>query len=235
MNVVLPTCRDRITGEDVDFIASVLCRNREDVRFLAELLADPASRDAILDNVKLVGALQDDVRCLKISCYLYFYLLVRHGLLHDGLNDLEMADYVGEMLAEFSEIHRLDLCLPHGEAVADYAVDMLEALRECPTRDKLAARMHIGNLFLFITGLYPQKLFHRQATHGAPGLDYYEAVGRASYEEASHLRAADDLALSALLHKLGEYFHPIRCSLNHIRERLIFVEPLDVCLLEGAA
>lgn len=225
MNLVLPTCRSHFTSQDVEFISTVLCRKKEDTSFLADLLTDPGLRDRILDDAKLVEALQDHADCVRISCYLYFYLLVRSGLRNEGLDDREVADYVGEMLAEFMDARRLLMQLSTGEIGSEYVTDMQQALQKCPLHDQFAGQAHMGNILLFATGLYPQRICERQGRHGAPGLSFYESVGQASYAAASHLHGASEMDLSELLEKLSACFHQIRVALNHIREKFLFVEP----------
>ena len=103
MGVVLPNCRDHITAEDIDFITSVLCADARQLQFLVDLLTDDHARDVILDDTHLLNATQDRPGCLKISCYLYFYLIVRDALCRSGVNDCRLADYVAEVLAEYSQ------------------------------------------------------------------------------------------------------------------------------------
>ena len=67
MKVIRPICRNQLKSEDVDFIISVLSPNENEAKFLADLLTDPDARDLILDDAKLVTALQDRSECLRIS------------------------------------------------------------------------------------------------------------------------------------------------------------------------
>ena len=73
---------------------------------LVKLLADPESRDAILDDPQLFTALIESRGCLTVSNHFYFYVLVRHTLKRAGIESRDVADYVAELLAEFSQAER---------------------------------------------------------------------------------------------------------------------------------
>ena len=55
---------------------------------------------------------------------------------------------------------------------------------------RFAVRAHMGNLSLFLTGLCAERIAYRRDRRGAPGMDYYEGIGRASFHVASRLRPA---------------------------------------------
>ncbi|MBN1676724.1 MAG: hypothetical protein JXR37_37110 [Kiritimatiellae bacterium] len=224
MKVIQPNCREHLTGPDLDFIVSVLGSGEREAQFLTGLLTDPDVRDQILDNPLLVQAVLEHDGCLQISCHLYFYLLVRHGLLQAGLDDRELADYVAELLSEFSRSARMAKPLPDDEAFSpEYLVDMLIALARHETDNRFILRAHIGNCSLFMTGLFPDRISYREEHRGAPGLSYYETLGSASFGEASRFRLADEYHLASVFRRLSDRFHKVRTALNDVTARFLFV------------
>src|SRR5271170_6762384 len=101
MFVIQPNCRVQFTAEDIDFIRRVL-GTTENSQALISLLTDVDCRDAILDDEKLFRALLEERSCLRVSAHFYFYVLVRHVLRQAGIDDRTVADYVAELLTQFS-------------------------------------------------------------------------------------------------------------------------------------
>ena len=104
MNVIQPNCRIQFTAEDVEFIVSVLGSKAGATETLTRLLADEETRDLILDDEALFRAVLEQRACLRISTHFYFYVLVRHMFKRSGIEDRVVADYVAEVLAEYSRI-----------------------------------------------------------------------------------------------------------------------------------
>src|SRR6476659_11360899 len=102
MKMIQPNCRVQFAAEDIDFILSVRGAKMETADCLIKLLADEESRDLILDDEALFRALLERRGCLRVSTRFYFYILVRHVLRRADIHDREVADYVAEVLAEFS-------------------------------------------------------------------------------------------------------------------------------------
>src|SRR5262245_43809967 len=114
MNVIQPNCRVQFTAEDIEFILGVLRSKVNTAECLVKLLADEESRDAILDDESLFRAVLEHRRCLRISAHFYFYLLVRQVFRRSGIMERAVADYVAEVLAQFSHIQNAQ-CVVKGE------------------------------------------------------------------------------------------------------------------------
>jgi hypothetical protein len=145
MKFIQPNCRVQFTAADVEFILASLGRKSGDAACLTQLLADPDSRDAILDDEKLFHAVLENRGCLTISSHFYFYILVRHVLRRSGLDDRMVADYVAEILAEYSHIERARVRAPGESAPLDYFFEMLLALQRADDRCGFELRAHIGS------------------------------------------------------------------------------------------
>ena len=220
MKVIQPTCRARFTAQDVDFVVEVLGRSGKGGEVLVGLLADEETRNLILDDPELHAALLERVGCLEVSARFYFYVLVRRVLARAGIEDRSVADYVAEMLAEYTRMVNSSCKVPGLERPLEYFFEMVAALPKVDEGTAFQVRAHIGNHSLFLTGLFKEHLEHRTARRGAPGLSYYEELGRTSYRVAGDHRLAQRYALSSVFGILSEEFEATRRALNDLTERV---------------
>jgi len=221
MNVIQPNCRVRFTADDVDFVVSVLNRADESSNTLVGLLADGDTRDLILDDERLYHALLERRGCLKVSCHFYFYVLVRQVFRRSGIQDRAVADYVAEVLAEFSRIERTRCRVPGRDGSLDYFTDMLAALRTADDHTSFCIRAHIGNHSLFLSGVFAERIRYRAERKGFPDLRYYEELGRLNYRVAGDHRLARKFELTPIFATLSERFQATRLALNDLSDRLL--------------
>src|SRR5215469_8943668 len=188
MKLIQPNCRVQFAAEDIDFIVSVLGAKLGNAECLVKLLADEDSRDLILDDEELFRALLERRGCLRVSSRFYFYILVRHVFQRADIQDRAVADYVAEVLAEFSRTEKARCVVPGQTNPLDYLFEMLTALRTADDRTSFQIRVHIGNHSLFLAGVFPERIRSRAQARGFPDLKYYEGIGRANYRMASDHR-----------------------------------------------
>jgi hypothetical protein len=221
MKVIQPNCRVQFTAADIDFIVANLGRKTGDANCVTRLLSDPESRDAILDDESLFHALIENRGCVTVSSHFYFYILVRNVLRKTGINDRVVADYIAEILAEYSNIERTQ-CRVHGQPEPlNYFFEMLLALQRADDRNSFELRAHIGNHALFITGVFPDRIRVRAEKRGFPDLRYFESVGQSSFRIASDHRLAERYELGAIFDTLADRFRLARQALNDLSERLL--------------
>lgn len=231
MSIIRANCRDRLSSEDVDFIQSVLGSDEGDRNVLVDLLTDADSRDSILDESKLVSAIQDRAEWLTISSQLYFYLLVRHCFQARSITDRDVADYVADLLAKFASAKRVASPLPDADHVFDRVCDLLAALQDQNAEGRFLIRTHIANYSLFLSGIFPERIARRKERRGTPGLDFYEQLGQANYQEASTLHLAGEYDLHEVFEQLAHWFREIRVSLNDLADRFLSVGTSDADIL----
>jgi hypothetical protein len=220
VKVIQPNCRIQFTAEDVAFIADVLGKTSNCSAFLTRLLADPESRDLILDDEMLFRALLEQPNCLRVSSRFYFYVLVRHVLRHTGIKDRTVADYVAELLTEFSREERSSLTsLSHPQGL-NCLFEMLAALETADDRTAFCIRAHIGNHSLFLSGVFPDRIRYRSERRGAPDLKYYEQLGRMNYRVAGGHKLAQRYELAPVFDILSAQFDRARMALNDLSERI---------------
>ncbi len=221
VTIIQPNCRAQFTSEDMDFVVSVLTPASDRVQSLVRLFTDPDSLDVILDDDMIFRALLENAVCLRVSKQFYFYILVRHVLRRSGIDDRAVADYVAELLAEFSLAERARNPLPEGSQPMDYLVDMLAAIEKSDERTRFLIRAHVGNHSLFLSGVFPERVHFRAQFRGAPEMEYYESLGSANFRVAGDHRLAQQLELTPIFSRLAEQFHAIRLALNDMTDRII--------------
>jgi hypothetical protein len=223
MMVIRPNCRAQFTAEDIDFILSVLGARIGTAECLVKLLADEESRDLILDDEALLHALLERRGCLRVTSRFYFYILVRQVLRRSDIRDRAVADYVAEVLTEFSRTERAGRMVPGQATPLDYFFEMLAALQTADDRTSFFIRVHIGNHSLFLSGVFPARIRSRAEARGFPDLKYYEGLGRTQYRVASDHRLAQRYEVSEILSTLAERFEATRLALNDIADRYFFI------------
>lgn len=220
MKMIQANCRVQFAAEDIEFILSVLGGKIGTAECLVKLLADEESRDLILDDEALLHALLERRGCLRVSSRFYFYILVRNVFRRADIQDRAVADYVAEVLAEFSSAERARCVVPGQNGPLDYFFEMLAALKTADERTGFFLRAHIGNYSLFLSGVFPDRIRFRAEARGFPDLKYYEALGRTQYRMASDHRLARRFELTEILGTLSERFKTSRLALNDIADRL---------------
>jgi hypothetical protein len=221
MKVIQPNCRIQFTSADIDFVVSILGTKAGTADCVTKLLGDPDTRDLILDDDTLFHALLERRGCVMVSSHFYFYILVRNVLKRTGVNDRVVADYVAEVLAEYSMMERSQYRVPGQDRPLNYFIDMLTALRDANDRNGFELRAHIGNYALFFTGVFPDRIRVRAEKRGFPDLSYFEGIGRANYRVASDHRLAKRYEVASVFDTLAERFRDTREALNDLSERLL--------------
>lgn len=229
MKMIQPKCRVQFAAEDIDFILSVLGGKIGTAACLVQLLADEECRDLILDDEALLHALLERRGCLRVSSRFYFYILVRHALRHADIQDRQVADYVAEVLAEFSRTERAQ-CVTPGTAPMDYFFEMLAALQTADDHTSFYIRAHIGNYSLFLAGVFPDRIRFRTEVRGSPDLKYFDALGRTHFRMASDHRLARRYEMAEVLNTLAERFPTTRRALNDVADRLFSLGDPDYTL-----
>ena len=228
MKVIQANCRIQFTPQDIDFIVLTLGKKAADARYLASLLADEETRDSILDDESLFRAVTEHPGCLRVSDHLYFYVIVRRALRRADIENRAVADYVAEVLCEFSRQERTRCRLPGRLEPIDYLFEMIAALNSADQRTSFYIRTHIGNHSLFWSGVFPERIRYRAEYRGAPGMKYYETLGQANFQVASDHRLAERYALAPILAILAEKFQATRLALNDVAQRIFSIGDADV-------
>src|ERR1051325_10130366 len=159
--MIQANCRAQLTNNDFQFLLQTLARKSDDLSSLEKLISDPGTLDQLLDHDVVLEAILNRQCCLPISAHLYFYIIARRVVRNAGIEDRTVADYLGEMLAEFSQMTRLQTLPSRPGQQFEYVSELLAIISEARQEETFVVRAHIGNYTLFLTGIFPQHLEHR--------------------------------------------------------------------------
>jgi hypothetical protein len=214
-------CQYRFTLADWNFIIDTLGLDQRGRDSLATLTDDPDSLRHILDHPKLFEAVLVTRRTAMLSADLFFFVLVRHTLKRIGVEDLEVADYVAVVCAEFGLPSVNPVSQKKPELPGLYNLDYIQALENARGPERFFVHVQCANRFLVLTCLYPAFLHHRAERRGAPDVEYYEQVVISNLDAASHHVLASEFALHNVLVNLAGAFPPVRRAMNYtLREYL---------------
>lgn len=214
-------CWYRFTAADWQFIREALDlteRSKEGLRLLG---GDQDAMRHTLDHPRLFEALLMDQRAAMVSSELFFLVVVRHTLKQIGVEELEVADYIAVVCADFG-VPRTDANAQSKPAAPGlYSVDWLQALENAHGYERFFIHVNCANQFLVLTCLYPTFLHHRAERRGAPDVNYYEKVVMNNLDAASHHALAEEFDLRKVFGRLSSAFPPVRRAMNHtLREFL---------------
>lgn len=219
--MIVPNCRQRITARDLAFALEVLGRAGAAGRADPPAVGGAFDLDDLLDERDLFEALVESRSLLlSVTPYFFYYVLVRQVFLENGIRDRSPADYVAALLSHFMAGDRLRGEPDSAPRSFVYLVDLLESVRRArDPQTAFALEARIGDVALFLTGVFPDAIYHRQ-TYGRrlPGLDYYEAIGRSGYRSAAQHPPPRHGELADLLEFMASEFRFLRRALNDLSD-----------------
>ena len=218
--MIVPNSRQRITQQDLSFALEAVAQNATGPAEDGALRPHDLDLDELLDSRALFDALIRSRALLSVSPYFFYYVLVRQVLLERGVADRSIADYVSALLAHFMEGRRLTSDAESAPRSFVYLVDLIEAVRRARSRQAaFAMEARIGDVALFLTGVFPDAIYHRQ-TYGRrlPGIEYYEALGRSGYSSAAQHPPTRHAELAGVLSFMASEFKLLRRALNDLSD-----------------
>ncbi len=216
-----PGCWYRFTATDWQFIRDSLALTQKSREGLASLMDDPDAVRLILDHPKLFEAMLVSRHAAMVSPELFFFITVRHTLKRAGVDDLNVADYIAVVCADFGLPATAAQKLPETRLASLYSIDYISALEQAGSHERFFIHVQCANQFLVLTSLYPDFLHNRAERRGAPDLDFYEQVVVSHLEAAGRHALAEEFALEDTLTHVAQSFPPARRAMNHtVREYL---------------
>lgn len=214
-------CRVRFTAEDLNFVVQTLARSAHERVSLESLINDHNMLETILDHDVLHTALIDRVGCLQVSPTFYFYVLTGNVLHRAGIRNRALCHYLTSLLVTFSKMQSMEPVENdgHGGKSFPYVSDLLIALERASSSRAFQLEVFLGNYTLFIGGMFLERVEAHARRRGAPGISFYEGIGRQSYQLASHHPRARETEMAVVYEELGEEFHTVRLALNEMAEK----------------
>jgi len=227
--MILPRLRGSFGRTEATLLLALLTRDpesreREETRLREEGI------DAILDDPRTLNAVLTTPGISTAPAPLVFYLLVRHALLEDGINNPVIADYLATLLLEFGRERRAFRPGADETEEFEYLVDIVDSMNDAEERDAFFLRAHLGNFSLWLSGLFPDWITTRVHRRGAPGLRYYEELGATGFRLAADTTTAERCGLDHLYLTFAHNFPSLRIALNRIADRYLFPstgDPVD--------
>jgi len=235
IDLVRMSCRAGLTPDDVAFLGGVLGETNTDPIHAAgpagslaldnpivRLLADANTRDLLLDDAAVRRALLEQPEAVRVSPRLYFYVLVRHALRDCGINDRDVADYIASVLVAHGSITAQPATGHRGAMF--YVTSLLEQMTHAGYAERFLLSVRLADLALLATGVFADNIRFREKRRAAPGLAFYESVGRAQYRLAGGHHLAQEFQLEHVYQTLADVFPAARRALNHFSEHLVFLD-----------
>jgi hypothetical protein len=214
--------RSRLRAADVELVILLLSRGSAHRRAAFERQLAAEGPDALLDRPELVERLLAVRTMLVPSEALFFYVVLRHALQRSGVDDRELADYLGSLMLEFGRKDRAWRVDWNDDARHAYLVDILADLEASGGERRFKVMAHLGNYALWLAGLFPDYIAARRLRSGGPDVSYYDALGRRGFGMASGHELADHYGLEGVFRSAAERFPDIRTALNAVSQRYLF-------------
>jgi len=220
--MILPHIHRDIDRSAAAYLVWLLTRGDETARAREEDRLQQDGIDAILDDPRTLNALLAGRELSSASPALVFYVLVRHALLEDGINDRALADYLTALLLAFGRGGRAYRIREDDSTEFRYLVDIVAQEGRTTGREAFLLRAHLGEFALWLSGVFPDYIAHRRQRRGAPGLGYYEQLGATGYRLAADCTEAETHGLAVLYRNCADYFPALRSALNRVADRHLF-------------
>lgn len=220
--MIVPNIRTAFDRGDAAYLVWLLARGDETARRREEARLQEQGLDAILDDPRTFNALLGGREFCTAPPRLVFYVLVRHALLEDGIGDRSVADYLAALLLAFGQEGRAYRVLDEDPQDFRYLVDIVAEGDRAAGRRAFLLRAHLGEFALWLSGIFPDYITHREQRRGAPGLDYYEQLGSTGYRMAARFSEAEQAGLAELYRNCADFFPALRVALNRVADRHLF-------------
>jgi hypothetical protein len=219
--MILPTIRNSFDRNDASFLIWLLTRGSEHAREREEARLREHGMDAILDDPRTLNALLAGREFSSARPELVFYVLIRHALLEDGINDRGLADYVAALVTAFGRGGRA-YHIAEDNTEYRYLVDIVAAADSSQGRRAFMLRAHLGEFALWLSGLFPDHIAAREQRRAAPPLAYYEELGSSGYRLAARFDEAEQHGIAELYRNCADFFPALRVALNRVADRHLF-------------
>ncbi|MEX1182555.1 MAG: hypothetical protein WEF86_04930 [Gemmatimonadota bacterium] len=219
--MILPNIRSSFDRSDVEFLIWLLTRGAHPAVDAEEERVSEHGLDALLDDPRTLNALLAGQQFSSARPALVFYVLVRHALLEDGINDRGLADYLAGLVLAFGRGGRA-YHIADDNTQYRYLVDIAAAGDQSSGRRAFLLRAHLGEFALWLSGLFPDHITARVHRRASPPLEYYETLGSTGYRLAARYDEAEQHGLAELYSNCSDFFPALRVALNRVADRHLF-------------
>ena len=218
--MILPDVRASLGRDDAQRLVSLLAREGEDPRRLEALVAERGI-DVLLDHPKAARVLVREPGVSRLPLALFSYVALRRSLLDGGIESRLLADYVTSIFLHFASEARAHRIAEYDDHEYHYLVDLVEAISDSQGRRGFLLRAHLGNFALWLSGLFPDRISHREQRRGGPDLGYYEAMGQTGFALAADDPFARRERLDGCYRYAAKTFPSLRVAMNRFSDRFL--------------
>ena len=161
----------------------------------------------------------------RLPLALFSYVALRRSLLDGGIESRLLADYVTSIFLHFASGTRAHRIAEYDDHEYHYLVDLVEAISDAQGRRGFLLRAHLGNFALWLSGLFPDWISHREQCRGGPDLGYYEAMGRTGFALAADDPLARREQLDGCYRDAAKTFPSLRVAMNRFSDRFLTPRP----------
>jgi hypothetical protein len=220
--MITANVRSRLTREDAALALALVAQGGSEDRERGEAALQEQGMDALLDEPALLRALVGTPRGGRASLPLFAYVVVRNALLRAGERDRVLADYAAAVLLHFGLRDRAHRVAESDDETYDTLAALLEAAEGPDPRRAFLVQAHLGNYALWLSGMFPDHITHRQWRRGGPNIEYFERLGRRGFELAAEHRLASEHGLHLLFALAAARFEVMRVAFNRLSDGLLF-------------
>ena len=228
--------RSQLSQTDFEFIAETVGTSTGDREALVRLANDPDVLSELLHDDRLFErTMKKPPILLPISQPLFFYIAIYHAFKYQNIEEDDIVDYVAGICVEFRSRNTLWQFSSQKEEQTIYFVDLFNLMNDLDRMHQYYLRRYIGNVALFLTGFFPDFVFQRSKTEGAPSMTYYENIGSAQFETAASQALHCDEHTAPVLNTLAERFVQIRSALNMFTDQYLNLGKHSIAMIERQA
>lgn len=220
--MIVADTRGHLESSDLQLVLLLLAGGSAVARARWERRLEREGPGPLLDAPELAERLLAVRTLLAPSEALFLYVMVRHALRTEGVDDADLADYLAALLLAFGQRDRAWRVDWNDDQRHRYLVDIVADLEATEGDRRFKVMAHLGNYALWLAGVFPDYIAARRVRRGGPGLGYYDSLGRRGYALAADHALADQLGLEAVFRTAAERFHVVRGALTALSDRVFF-------------
>jgi hypothetical protein len=220
--MIVADTRGNLDQSDLRLVLLLLAQGSAQARERWEARLAAEGPDPLLDAPELAERLLAVRTLLAPSEALFLYVMVRHALRSEGVDDAELADYIAALLLAFGQRDRAWRVDWNDDHRHRYLVDILADLAASDGDRRFRVMAHLGNYALWLAGVFPDYVAARQLRRGGPGLSYYDGLGRRGFALAADHALADRLGLEGVFRAAADRFGVVREALTGLSDRVFF-------------
>jgi hypothetical protein len=214
--------RGSLTRDDAQLALRLVARGSDDALRAAEALLRDGGIDALLDDERLAPAIVESRAGAHASLPLFFCVVVRQALAAVDEHDHGLADYVADVCIQFADGGRSERIAGHDDQTYGTLASLVAEVDTADASRAFLVRQHLGNYALWLSGLFPDRIEMHRWRRGAPGIDYYDALGQRGFALAAEHRLAKEHGLRGVFEQAAERFVKLRVALNRVSDTLLF-------------